>query len=98
MLMPTYYINFLNESLRKQQKISPSCRSLKAQSQQQGFLLVGVDIAFVVANSTIFQYGALIYGYLQMKDLLYTQYGQNIRSFCPPWMGQPQYSDQNTTR
>ena len=29
-----------------------------------------------------------------MKGLVYTQYGQNIRSFCPTWMGRPKYLDQ----
>ena len=57
--------------------------------------LVGTDVALVVPNSTICPPGALIYGDFQMKVLIYTQYGQNIRSFCPPWMGWPQYLDHN---
>ena len=32
---------------------------------------------------------------LHTRGLVYTQYGENIRSFCPPWMGWPQYLDQN---
>ena len=57
--------------------------------------LVGIDIAFVVTNLTLCQYGTLIYGALKMKVLVYIQHGQNICSFCPPWMGQHQYLDQN---
>ena len=30
-----------------------------------------------------------------MKCLVYIQYGQKIFSFFPPWMGRPQYFDQN---
>ena len=40
-------------------------------------------------------YGAFLYVSLQINGLVYIQYGQNMRSFCPPWMGRPQYLDQN---
>ena len=36
-----------------------------------------------------------MYGDLQMKGLLNTQYGKNICYFCQPWVGRPQYLDQN---
>ena len=61
---------------------------------RKSFLLVGADIAFVVTNYTICQYGALLYGALHMKVLVYIQFGKNVCSFCPPWMGHPQYLDQ----
>ena len=38
--------------------------------------------------------GALTYEDLQMNGLVYTQSGQNIRSFFPPWMGWPECLDQ----
>ena len=55
MEIPDRYSTFLNESLQKQQKISPSCRSLKAEDicgkiSAEIFLLVGTDIAFMVTN------------------------------------------------
>ena len=37
----------------------------------------------------------MIYGDLQIKGLLYTQYGKYIRYFFSPWMGWPQYLEQN---
>ena len=70
----------------------------EAKSQQQDFMLIGTDVALSVTNSTLCLYGALIYGSVQMKVLVYTQYGKNICSFPPPWMGRPQYLDQNNQR
>ena len=66
--MPTCHSTFLNENLRKQRKKTYPAVGLsnqmidEAQSHQQEFLLVGTDIAFVVINSTLCQYGALLYG------------------------------------
>ena len=40
------------------------------------FLLVGTDIALVVMNSNICPCAALIYEYLRINDLVYTQYGK----------------------
>ena len=65
------------------------------QSQQQYFLFVGTDIDSVVTNQTLCLDGALIYGALQMKSLVYIQYGKYLFSFCPPWMGRPEYFNQN---
>ena len=48
----------------------------------------------MVPNSAFFPYDAFLYGDLLMKGLIYTQYGQNMRSFLLPWMGWPQYLDQ----
>ena len=54
--MPTCYSKFLNENLRKQQHKSYSAVDIskqkidEAQSQQQGFMLVGTDIDFLVKN------------------------------------------------
>ena len=56
-------------------------------------LLVGTDVYLVVPNSTLFPFGAFIYGDLQIKGLVY-QYGQHVCSFLPPWMVRPQYLDQ----
>ena len=100
MVMPTRCSIFLNESLRKQQKSLPRCRYLKAEDicgaiSSEIFLLVSTDIHLVVTNSTLCSDGALIYGALQVKVLVYTQYGQIICSLYPPWMGRPQYFDQN---
>ena len=55
MVIPTFYINFLKGILQEQQKILPSCRSLKAEdicgaTSAARFLLAGIDIAFVVTN------------------------------------------------
>ena len=59
------------------------------------FLLVRIDVALVVPNSTICTAGALLYCYLKRKGLVYTPYRQNILSFCPTWMVRPQYLDKN---
>ena len=44
--------------------------------QQQEFLFVGTYISFVVTNYSLCPDGALIYGALRMKSLVYTQYGK----------------------
>ena len=67
-------------------KFLPTCRSLKAVYirgliSAAIFLLVGTDIAFGVTNKNLCPDGALIYGGLQTKVLVYTHYGKNIRSF-----------------
>ena len=48
----------------------------EAQSQQQGFLLVGTDVGLIIKNPTILSDGALLYVSFQMKVLVYTQYRQ----------------------
>ena len=63
--------------------------------QQKYFLSVGTDVALVVPNSDICTSDTFLYGDLHMKGLVYTQCRQNIRSFCLPWVGWPQYLDQN---
>ena len=83
MAIPTRYSTFLNESLQKQQKYYPAVGLSKqkiyaAKSQQKYFLLVGIDISFVVTNYTHFPDAALICGYLQIKVLVYNQYGKYI--------------------
>ena len=98
------YANFLQYIFEldhgKTTKILPSSRSLKAEdtpgtTSAAIFLLVGTDISFVVTNQNIFQDGDFLYGALQIKVLVYTQYGQNVCSFIPPYMSRPQYLDQN---
>ena len=56
-------------------------------------LLVGTDGALVIPNSNICQAGALVYGYIHMKGLVYTKYRQNIGYFFALWMGRSQYLD-----
>ena len=85
---------------KKTKKKLPSCRALKAEDiwgtiLEARFFKVGIDIVFVVTNYTFCQDVALLNGALQMKVLIYPQYGKYIHSFCPPWMGWPQYFDQN---
>ena len=100
MEMPTYYSTFLMRAYENNNKILPSCRSPKAEDIRGTisaaiFLFIVTDITFVVKKLTICTYGALQYGALHTKGLLYTQYGQNICYFPPPWMGRLQYFDQN---
>ena len=84
----------------KTTKILPSCSYLKAENiwgeiSATIILLVWTDIDFLVENQTLCADGALIYGVLQIRGLLYTQYGLITRYFWPLWMGRPQYLDQN---
>ena len=95
MAIPTCYSTFLSESLQKQQKILPKCRSLKTEDicgavSAAIFFVSWYIHIYMVTDSTLCPDGALIYGYLQMKGLVYTQYGKIICSLCPPWMGWPQ--------
>ena len=77
---------FLTKRIQKQQQKPTQLQF----SQGKGYmrhnikskiLSVCKNIAFVVTNETLCPYGALIYGALQMKGLLYTQYGKYICSF-----------------
>ena len=66
----------MNEGTRKQQFFYQAVgfsrqKIYEAQSQQQEFVLGGKDIGFVVKHLTLCPAGALLYGALYMKGLVY---------------------------
>ena len=79
-------------------KITP--RSIKVEDMwgaisATSFSLVFTEAVLFVPDSTIFQAADFLYGDFQMKVLVYTKYGKYRSYFCPLWVGQPQYFDQN---
>ena len=97
MTMPTRYSTLLMRAYGKTTKYYPaidiSRHKIYAEQSQKKCFVSSYRHRFRGYKLNIFPDGALIYEALQMKVLLYTQYGHIF--FPPPWMDRPQYYDQN---
>ena len=100
MAMPTCYSKFFNERIQRQQRILPSCRSIKAED------ICGKISA---ARFSVSSYRYIFHGYKfnclfrwcldtwSFTDEVIGIYPilTSICSFFPPTIGRPQYFDQN---
>ena len=100
MVMPTCYSTFLNESIQKQQQILPNCRYLKAEDLCRS---ISAAIFFVCwyrnrfrgyKSNSLSRWCLDIWSFTDEKLGIYPIW-KYLFSFCPPWMGRPEYFNQN---